>query len=193
MISPDPRDFGLNAAQCELVQHELRPGEQLRWAGQPLVFRSIDWGKVIGLAPLLAVFGGLGGMVLYSLAAGEIAVSGFPLLAALVLALLFVMLPLAAVLTPFFRAWSRRNTVYVITNRRAFICGMGEGSWRLQRDMVASNFQRKDGSGNLVFAVSWESDTKGVLRKVEKGFMNIHDIRLVEEMLEKAIAERVKA
>jgi hypothetical protein len=176
-----------------MVQDTLRPGEQLRWVGQPVVFWSIDWGKVVGLAPLLAVFGGLGGMVLYSLMSGEIAVSGFPWLAALVLSLLFVLLPLGAVLTPFIRAWTQRNTVYVITNRRAFICGMGEGSWRLQRDMVASNFQRKDGSGNLVFSVRWESDTRGVTRKIESGFMNIHDVRLVEEILEKAIDERVKA
>ena len=193
MISSDPRDYGLNPRLCAMVQDTLRPGEQLRWVGQPVVFWSIDWGKVVGLAPLLAVFGGLGGMVLYSLMSGEIAVSGFPWLAALVLSLLFVLLPLGAVLTPFFRAWTQRNTVYVITNRRSFICGMGEGSWRLQRDMVASNFQRKDGSGNLVFSVRWESDTRGVTRKIESGFMNIHDVRLVEEILEKAIDERVKA
>ena len=192
MKSSDPRDFGLSPRLSELVQHDLRPGEQLRWVGQPVAFWCIDWGTVIGLTPVLAVFGGLGSYVLYSLAAGEIVVSGFTFLMVLGLSLLFVLFPLAAVSAPFFRAWCRRNTVYAITNRRAFISGMGEGSWRLQSDMVASNFQRKDGSGNLVFSVRWETDVNGVTRKVENGFMNIRDVRLVEEILEKAIAERKK-
>ncbi|MBE6416783.1 MAG: hypothetical protein E7032_09715 [Akkermansiaceae bacterium] len=193
MKSPDPRDFGLSPRLSELVQHDLRPGEQLRWVGRPALFWSLDWGIVIGLAPFLAVFGGLGGYVLYSLVTGEIEVSGFTFLIVLGLSLLFVLFPLAAMLSPFFRAWRLQNTFYVITNHRAFISGMGEGSWRLQNDMVASNFQRKDGSGNLVFSVRWETDANGVTRKVENGFMNIRDVRLVEEILEKAIAERMNA
>jgi hypothetical protein len=58
--------------------------------------------------------------------------------------------------------------------------------------MVASNVQRKDGSGNLVFATRWEDGPKGMGRAVEYGFMNLRDVRLVEEILEKAIAERKK-
>ena len=47
--------------------------------------------------------------------------------------------------------------------------------------MVFSNDQARDGCGNLVFGFRYD---EGV------GFMDIRDVRLVEEILEKAIAER---
>ena len=188
----DLRDFGLSPRQVALVQNALRPGEQVRWVGQPMAFRSIDWGKCIGSLLFTGVLGGLGGFVFYHLVTGEPEARGFVLLFAYGLSLLFVLLFVAALLTPFVRLWLLRHTFYVITNQRALIAGVGEESWPLCRRMVASNFQRKDGSGNLVFALRWEDGPKGMGRTVEHGFMNLRDVRMVEEILEKAIAERKK-
>ena len=124
---------------------------------------------------------------------GEPEAGGFVLLFAYGLSLFLVLLFVGALLTPFVRLWLLRHTFYVITNQRALIAGAGKESWPLSRRMVASNFQRKDGSGNLVFATRWEDGPKGMGRTVEYGFMNLRDVRMVEEILEKTIAERVKA
>ena len=189
----DLRDFGLSARHCAMVQAELRPGEQVRWVGQPMAFRSIDWGNCIGAWLFTGVLGGLGGFVFYHLVTGEPEAGGFVLLFAYGLSLFLVLLFVGALLTPFVRLWLLRHTFYVITNQRALIAGAGKESWPLSRRMVASNFQRKDGSGNLVFATRWEDGPKGMGRTVEYGFMNLRDVRLVEEILEKAIAERKKS
>lgn len=188
----DLRDFGLNPQLCARVQDALRPGEQVRWAGQPILRRRIDWGNYIGLLLFSCPFGGIGGAVLYFAFMGEIEAGGAGLFFAIVMALIFVLFFVLVVLSPFFRLWKLRNTVYVITSRRALIVGHDEDSWRLQGDMVVSNLQRRDGSGNLVFAIRWEEGPNGGGggRNVEYGFMNIRDVRLVEEILEKAIAER---
>ena len=37
MKSPDLRDFGLSPRMCGKVQKALQPGEQVRWAGQPVI------------------------------------------------------------------------------------------------------------------------------------------------------------
>ena len=189
----DLRDFGLSARHCAMVQANLRPVEQVRWVGQPMAFRSIDWGNCIGAWLFSGVLGSLGGFVFYHLVTGEPEIGGFVLLFAYGLSLLFVLLFVATLLTPFVRLWLLRHTFYVITNQRALIAGAGKESWPLSRRMVASNFQRKDGSGNLVFATRWEDGPKGLGRTVEYGFMNLRDVRLVEEILEKAIAERKKS
>ena len=188
----DLRDFGLSARHCAMVQSELRPGEQVRWVGQPMAFRSIDWGNCVGAWLFTGVLGSLGGFVFYHLVTGETEAGGFVLLFAYGLSLFFVLLFVGALLTPFVRLWLLRHTFYVITNQRALIVGSGADSWSLSRRMVASNFQRKDGSGNLVFATRWEDGPKGMGRTVEHGFMNLRDVCLVEEILQKAIAERKK-
>ena len=192
-MTADLRDFGLSPRQVALVQADLRPGEQVRWVGQPMAFRSIDWGNCIGAWLFTGVLGGLGGFVFYHLVTGEPEAGGFVLLFAYGLSLFLVLLFVGALLTPFVRLWLLRHTFYVITNQRALIAGARNESWPLSRRMVASNFQRKDGSGNLVFASRWEDGPKGMGRTVEHGFMNLRDVRLVEEILEKAIAERKKS
>ena len=189
----DLRDFGLSARHSAMVQANLHPDEQVRWVGQPMAFRSIDWGNCIGAWLFSGVLGSLGGFVFYHLVTGEPEGGGFVLLFAYGLSLIFVLLFVAALLTPFVRLWLLRHTFYVITNQRALIAGAGKESWPLSRRMVASNFQRKDGSGNLVFASRWEDGPKGMGRTVEHGFMNLRDVRMVEEILEKAIAERKKS
>ena len=189
----DLRDFGLSARRCAMVQANLRPGEQVRWVGQPMAFRSIDWGNCIGAWLFSGVLGSLGGFVFYHLVTGEPEGGGFVLLFAYGLSLFLVLLFVGALLTPFVRLWLLRHTFYVITNQRALIAGAGKGAWPLSRRIVASNFQRKDGSGNLVFASRWEDGPKGMGRTAEHGFMNLRDVRLIEEILEKAIAERKKS
>ena len=51
MKSPDLRDFGLSPRMCDKVQKALQPGEQVRWAGQPVVrhFETDRVNRVVGV------------------------------------------------------------------------------------------------------------------------------------------------
>lgn len=185
MNSSDLRDFGLPPRQCVLVQEALQPGEQVRWVGFPMRRKHKGCtGALFGLLFLsLFVFTGL--FILYQVVTGEL--SGGDMWTGIVGAIMFIILPLlpiCAILASYLPDYA----VYVISNRRAIVCGVNVESWPLEPDMVASNYQERDGSGNLVFAIRWEET-----RNVEYGFMNIRDVRLVEEILEKAIAERKNA
>ena len=182
-----PRDFGLNRVQCARLQEHLQPGEQLRWAGRP-VGRSFepDWvNRVVGVFFFLP-FGLLGAAQMYFLAAeGQPADSLIRWVLSWLMAIIFFMIPIIAfIIVPLVHAAGLRRRVYVITNRRAIVCGREMEFWPLEPDMVFSNEQAKDGCGKLVF---------GLREGKSVGFMDIRDVRLVEEKLEQAIAERENA
>lgn len=193
MKSADPRDFGLNAAQCEHVRRALLPGEQLRWAGRPVV-RSFepDWVNRVVVGLFCAPFGLVGAALMYFLVVGRLSPDSLTsLVLCWLMAIIFFMVPIIAlIIVPLVHAAGLRRTVYVITNRRAVACGQGTESWPLAPGMVISNQQAKDGCGNLVFSLRPNEDHPGW---VEFGFIDIRDVRLVEEILEKAISERENA
>lgn len=186
----DLRDFGLSARHCAMVQAALQPGEQVRWVGQPVV-RHIEpdrGNRVVGVLFFLP-FGLIGAALMYFLLAGRMHTDSLTsLVLCWLMSIVFFMVPIiACIIAPRVHAAGLRRTVYVITNRRAVACGQGTESWPLAPGMVISNQQAKDGCGNLVFSLRPNEDHPGW---VEFGFMDIRDVRLVEEILEKAIAER---
>lgn len=193
MKSADPRDFGLNAAQCEQVRRALLPGEQLRWAGRPVV-RSFepDWVNRVVVGLFCAPFGLVGAALMYFLVVGRLSPDSLSgLVLSWLMAVIFFMVPIMAlIIVPLVHVAGLRRTVYVITNRRAIVCGRETESWPLAPGMVISNQQAKDGCGNLVFSLRPNENHPGW---VEFGFMDIRDVRLVEEILDKAIAEREDA
>lgn len=192
MKSPDPRDFGLNPRQCERLQGALQPGEQLRWAGSPIVRHpEPDKGnRVVGVLFLLP-FGLVGAGFIYWVLTGEPSKSNSPI-GLFLMGVIFLLIPIGAlIIYPWLHRKELRARTYAITNRCAIVCGVDTESWPLERDMVASDFQAKDGSGNLVFAVRPRRDGGPGWDGV--GFMDIRDVRLVEEILEKAISERENA
>ena len=184
MKSPDPRDFGLNRFQCVRLQKCLQPGERLYWAGQPVIrhFETDRVNRVVGVL-FFSLFGLFGAVMLYFLWQDRVNTdSMMGEILSWVMAIVFFMVPIVAcIIAPRLHAARLRSTVYVITNRRAIVCGWEVKSWPLEPDMVFSNDQARDGCGNLVFGFRYD---EGV------GFMDIRDVRLVEEILEKAIAER---
>lgn len=182
MKSADPRDFGLNRLQCARLQERLQAGERLRWAGAPAQL-GVQWGLL-----LWCVYFSLGIAAFVCWRAWMEETPGLFLMAAF-----FVLLGLGLLVLPHVERREERRTVYAITNRRVLVCGKSDEEWPLAPDMVVSNLQNGDGIGNLVFALrpSTDPDLKRCFDEV--GFMNVRDVRLVEEILEKAIAERVKA
>ena len=184
MKSPDLRDFGLSPRLCDKVQKALQPGEQVRWAGQPVIrhFETDRANRVVGVL-FFSLFGLFGAVMLYFLWQDRVNTdSMMGEILSWVMAIVFFMVPIVAcIIAPRMHAVRLRSTVYVITNRRAIVCGWEVKSWPLEPDMVFSNDQARDGCGNLVF---------GLREDESVGFMDIRDVRLVEEILEKAIAER---
>ncbi len=193
MKSADPRDFGLNAVQCEQVRSSLLPDEQLRWAGRPVVRWSNDTDTMSSIFGcfFFAPFGLGGAGMMYLLLIGQFNGGVMEKILVGLISLIFMLVPVCVLIVrPLWHASDLRRTAYAITNRRAIVCG-GEGeSWPLAPGMVISNQQAKDGCGNLVFSLRPNEDHPGW---EEFGFMDIRDVRLVEELLEKAIAERENA
>lgn len=193
MKFPDLRDFGLSPKLCAKVQNALQPGELVRWVGQPVArhFEPDKVNRVVGVLFFLP-FGLIGAALMYFLLAGRMHTDSLnSLVLCWLMAIIFFMVPIiACIIAPRVHAAGLRRTVYVITNRRAVVCGQGTESWPLAPGMVISNQQAKDGCGNLVFSLRPNEDHPGW---VEFGFMDIRDVRLVEEILEKAISERENA
>lgn len=184
MKSPDLRDFGLSPRLCAKVQKALQPGEQVRWAGQPVIrhFETDRVNRVVGVL-FFSLFGLFGAVMLYFLWQDRVHTdSMMGEILSWLMAMVFFMVPIVAcIIAPRLHAARLRSTVYVITNRRAIVVGWEVKFWPLEPDMVFSNDQARDGCGNLVFGFRYD---EGV------GFMDIRDVRLVEEILEKAITER---
>ena len=184
MKSPDLRDFGLNPRLCAKVQAALQSGEQVRWVGQPVVrhFEPDRGNRVFGVL-FFSLFGFVGAGMMYLILNGSLHPdSMMKLILCWLMAIVFFMVPIVVcIIAPRMHAARLRSTVYVITNRRAIVCGWEVKSWPLEPDMVFSNDQARDGCGNLVF---------GLREDESVGFMDIRDVRLVEEILEKTIAER---
>ena len=190
MKFPDLRDFGLSPKLCAKVQNALQPGELVRWVGQPVIrhFEPDKVNRVVGVLFFLP-FGLIGAALMYFLLAGRMHTDSLTsLVLCWLMSIVFFMVPIVAcIIVPQVHAAGLRNTAYVITNRRAVVCGSEVDAWPLAPGMVISNQQAKDGCGNLVFSLRPNEDHPGW---VEFGFMDIRDVRLVEEILENAIAER---
>ena len=197
-MSADLRDFGLSPKLCAKVQNALLPGEQVCWVGQPVVrhFEPDRGNRVFGVL-FFSLFGFVGAGMMYLLLNDSIRPDSMMKLVLIwLVAIIFFMVPIVAcIIAPRVHAAGLRNTAYVITNRRAIVCGSEVDAWPLEPEMVISNCSSADGCGNLVFSLrpnrySHEDDPR---LWIEVGFMDIRDVRLVEEILEKAIAERKKA
>ncbi len=193
----DLRDFGLSLRLCDKVQKALQPGEQVRWAGQPVIrhFETDRVNRVVGML-FFSLFGLFGAGMLYFLCQDRVHTdSMMGEVFSWLIAIVFFMVPIVAcIIAPRVHVARLRSTVYVITNRRAIVCGCDVDIWPLEPDMVVSNCTAADGCGNLVFSLrpnrySHEDDPR---QWIEAGFMDIRDVRLVEEILEKSIAEREK-
>lgn len=181
------REFGLNPRQCRSVQKVLQPGEQVLWAGQPVArgcFSSAA--DALGWYGVVAIFVVIGFFLLYMAAGRDAGCAEW------IASCGWLLVSLSALVVPSVQGWQRRRVVYVITNCRAVVCAGKTESWTLAPDMVVSNVKAADGSGNLVFAVRLNEDRSEIGDSLwnEYGFMGIRDVRMVEEILEKAVAER---
>ena len=173
-----------------LVRDELRPGEQLVWAGQPLprLFGRQSIALVIFGIPwtAFAVFwvAAAGGITSHARNGNFLSLfSCFPLFG-----LPFVLVGLGMLSSPFWMRRKAMRTAYAVTNQRAIVFeGRAFGGIKVQSFMPdrltsMTRTERADGSGDLVFEQFQQRVGSGT-NTVRRGFFAVERVRDVENLI----------
>lgn len=172
------------------VTKELRPGEQLKWVGQPRPSRHL----LLGFGVWLFFIPWTAFSVFWIAAASGFRVptfeggwSLFPLFG-----VPFVLVGLGGLSSPFWIYRKARSTVYIITNLRAvIIAGHNSVTVRSVNAKQLSEVvrtERADGSGDLELKTDVSYDSDGDRRSTTHGFFGIPEVKQVEMLLESLAA-----
>ena len=180
------------------VREELKSGERLLWTAQPICNRAwypsipivlfaIPW-TLFSLGLVVATF-----RMTRHVAGSNASPTGLMPFAVPLFGLLFVLIGVWMLSTPYWMRRRAQKTVYALTDKRALILST---DWR-NRVMVRSiapedlsartRTQRPDGSGTLIFTrltIQVASRHSGTY-PVTVGFDNITDVRVVEDLIER--------
>jgi hypothetical protein len=184
----------------QLISNELRSGEKLVWAAQPLprVFRRQSIGIVLFGIPwtAFAIFWmttaawGVWGHGGYNHAGSNLPgpFVFFPLFG-----LPFVLIGLGMLSSPFWLSRQARRTVYVLSDQRAIVItgkALGGGvtvqSFEPDRLTSMERSQRADGSGDLVFESFVQRQGRGS-NTIRRGFIGIENVKQVEELIRESL------
>ncbi len=106
----------------------------------------------------------------------------------------FVLIGLVMLATPLWTHRSARRTVYAVTNRRAIVIRGGRTtsirSYLPDRLRELHRRERNDGTGDVLFATRFWTDSEGDRRTEESGFLRIDNPKEVEARL-RHLAESV--
>lgn len=171
-----------------LLEHELGKNESVSWCAQPsaklLVRSSLTWFALS--IPIIVVVG-------YQLFNTPNAFESFNVTS--LLSIPFLMLGIWLMFAPI-RAWrSNGNTVYVVTNLRAFTLQAG-------RDVTLTIFDKtqimqrekrtEDGlTGDIIFSKSNLSKEKTQQQPTEIGFLDLNDVNVANSQLQ-ALCDQLK-
>jgi hypothetical protein len=176
------------------VKAELKPGEVVSWAGQPLpalYAAGAGWSWLFFIPwTAFAVF--------WTLSAARFQLPSFsgpedlfPLWG-----LPFVVIGIAGLGSPLWLRRAAANVVYVVTSQRAFSI---EGrrtltvrSYLLPQLSAMSRRERADGSGDLILGVE-TYPAKGGTRTRERGFIGVAEVKRVGQLLEDLVLRQSRA
>lgn len=178
------------------VAGELRAGEKLLWAAQPLprLYRRQAIGLVLFGLPWtgFAVFWVWGASQGAQHAPGPFML--FPLFG-----LPFVLIGLGMLTSPFWLQRKAQRSLYAITNQRAIVFdaklfgGQRVQSFSPDRLTAMTREERADGSGDLIFEQFQQRAGSGTTT-VRRGFVGVERVREVEEViLSNLVGGRVRA
>ena len=170
----------------QLIEAELRPGEGVRWVGQPIpgkVARTA-WPEVLFAIPWTAF------SLFWIWGASQATCNGkvtaearmFPLFG-----IPFVLVGLGMFSSPLWLMLSARRTVYLVTDRRAVVIRGGWGgnvsvrTFEPEKLVDLRREQDADGSGDLVFGQDIKVGSRGSQRAVDYGFLAVPNVREAEE------------
>jgi hypothetical protein len=174
------------------VKAELKPGEVVTWAGQPLPARyaaKAGWNWLFFVPwTAFAVFwiGAAAGFQLPTFTRPQdfFALWGLP----------FVAIGVAGLGSPLWLRRAAAKVVYVVTSQRAFSI---EG-WRTLtvRSYLPAQLgsltrrERADGSGDLILALEPYTGNRGRTSMRERGFFGLAEVKLVARLLEDLAARQ---
>ncbi len=165
------------------VQSELERDETIRWCEQPVpeFFSGAAIGTFLFAIPLIAFM--IFWMVMAS--GGGIAFSSF--------GIPFVLIGFAMLSSPIWMRRKMKNTVYMVTDRRAVVFEKG---WNLKvttylPDQIQqmTRRERSNGLGDVIFASKAWRDSDGDRRTQELGFFNICNPKAVEQLIKRLSQE----
>lgn len=168
------------------VNNELKPDEVIRWIEKPIpaFFGPKSTGAFLFAIPwtAFALFWicGAAGFQIPDFNEGA---DLFPLFG-----LPFVLIGLCMLSSPLWNYLKTSNTVYAITNQRAIIVEVGISStktYTYTQEQLGHIYrkEKRDGSGDVLFAKRTWKDSDGDKQTEEVGFIKIAKPREAEEML----------
>jgi hypothetical protein len=101
----------------------------------------------------------------------------------------FILAGLGMLFSPYWLKLRARNTVYILTQRRAIIisCGWLGGlnvrSFEPARMRDIQRRQHADGSGDIIFLHDWRYDAHGNSYSTNVGFKAVRDVKSVEDLI----------
>ena len=172
----------------QALNKELRNGEKLVWAEQPIPSQLVKSAYLLWLFfvpwTLFALFWTAGASGFQWPALDNIGVySLFPLFG-----LPFILIGVYGLVMPFKMRKKAESTVYAITNQRLLI-GHFPNAIELQiffpKDVNRlTRFEKSDGSGNLIFSNQAYLDSDGGKNISKEGFYAVRDVKKVELLVE---------
>jgi hypothetical protein len=168
------------------VKAELRPGEVVVWAGQPVPRRyaaGARWSWLFFIPwTAFAIFWICGAaqfrVPTFTEPEDFFALWGLP----------FVAIGIGGLSSPLWLRWLAARVVYVVTNQRAFSV---EG-WRsltvrtyLPAQLATmTRRERSDGSGDLILGLESYAGRRGAINTRERGFIGVAEVKRVGRLLE---------
>ncbi len=175
-----------------MVQNELRGGERVVWAAQPVTryFTPATIAPMLFAIPWTAfsIFWTVSAASGLGKAGGESVMFDVFRYAFPLFGLPFILIGLAMLSAPIWVVRSQRQTAYTITDQRAIVFKPAfPGARKVQSfspELMASleRTERRDGSGDLVFEKYRQRNGSSV-STVRNGFVGIANVRDVEETL----------
>ncbi len=177
------------------VKAELKPGEVVAWAGQPLPGRyaaKAGWGTLFFVPwTAFAIFWICGAeqfrFPTFTQGKDFFGLFGLP----------FVAIGLAGLGMPLWLRRAAAKVVYVVTNQRAFsIEGQRTLTVRSYLPAQLGTMTRRehaDGSGDLVLALEPYSGNRGRTNTRERGFIGVAEVKLVGRLLEDLVLRQKPA
>ena len=178
-------DTELSYEDRQMVEANLMQKEEVLWVGKPVprLFSAANLGSFIFSLPWLAFIS----FWTFMAAQSSLVFAAF--------SIPFWCIGIGLFSTPWWGLRKQKRTVQVITNRRAMelypgIFGSFKSHvWPLEPGMVQSCTVRKDGSGDLIMGYE-ERHGKHGSRMVAQGFMNVPEVRRVEQFLYELTEEK---
>jgi hypothetical protein len=188
-------DFSIPSPLRDIVERELERGERIEWMETPkrAFFTAGSTGAFLFGIPWTAFALFWTGAAAWMSNAADVEGDAGPFRFFPLFGLPFILVGFGMLSSPLWAYRRSRNTVYVITDRRAII--FAGGSKTTIRSFLPSQLktvfrrEKKDGSGDVLFGRRTYRDSDGDRHHEEIGFFRIADAKRVEDRLQE-LAQR---